>query len=173
MSDLLPAPTVTTATHAEKPVIGRLLQLYLHDFSGLAGAAGPNGLIGDDGVFSYEHFDSYWEDADREALLFRVGHRLVGFALVNGWSASGMEMDRGIAEFFVLRKYRRTGPGTHAASEIVRRDRAVREIAVADYNPPAQGFWRAAAPSMTGYTYRKIEGDGQRWSGPIWRLEPG
>ncbi len=105
-------------------------------------------------------------------MLFRVDGRLAGFALLNGWPASGIAVDRAIAEFFVLRKYRRTGLGTRAALHLIGSRLGTWEIAVARCNRPASRFWESVVRGAAGYACEEREGDGARWSGPIWRLTP-
>ncbi|MEM9355478.1 MAG: GNAT family N-acetyltransferase [Pseudomonadota bacterium] len=165
-------PSVYPASRSDRPIVERLLQLYLHDFSGFSEADDPFGDTDDNGVFHYKDLETYWQQTEREPLLFQTGSHLAGFAFVNSWSASGRGTDRAIAEFFVLRRYRRIGLGTHAATEIVRRRPAVWEIAVADYNRPALLFWRSVVANLNGYESEEIDGDGQRWCGRVVRLTP-
>ena len=95
---------VVRAEVADRATLVRLLQFYLYDFSAFAKADEPYGDVGDDGSVAYEHFESYWSNHRREPLLLRTDCQLVGFALVNDWSASGCAVDYCMAEFFVLRK---------------------------------------------------------------------
>ena len=172
MHDVRKIPLVSPVPVAEKPIIARLLQLYMHDFSEFARAGDPNGDVYEDGAFRYPHLDSYWEDAGREPLLFRVDGKIAGFAFVSGWSASGLATDYSIAEFFVLRKYRRAGIGKRAAIEIISRRPGIWEIPVAQANRPALAFWRSVVASMDGFQVEELAGDGQRWTGPIQRITP-
>lgn len=172
MSDCSPDLDISPAALTDKPIIERLVQLYLHDFSGLASAGDPFGKVDDRGRFAYAHLDRYWQDGEREALLFRLGGDLAGFALVNAWSASGLGTQKAMAEFFVLRKYRRAGLGTRAAIEVIQRHPVSWEIAVAGYNQPALQFWSSVTKSLHGFEAQKLDGDGVRWCGTIWRLMP-
>ena len=45
----------------------------------------------------------------------RADGHTAGFVLVNRWSALDQPLDYAVAEFFVLRKYRRAGVGTCSA----------------------------------------------------------
>lgn len=172
MSDRWPSLSIVPAGPAEKPVVARLLQLYLHDFSTFATADGPYGVVDERGRFAYPPFERYWRDPGHEVVLMRRDGQLAGFAMLNDWSASGHGTERAVAEFFVLRKFRRTGFGRRAAVEIIGQRPATWEIAVADYNAPAQLFWAAVMPALDGYAVTSLAGDGARWSGPIWRLTP-
>lgn len=163
---------ITNVARCEKSMIARMLQLCLHDLSEFAKAGEPYGDVEGDGAFRYDHLDGYWSDSGREPLLFRIDGRIAGFALVNQWSASGLGTDRSMAEFFILRKYRRVGLGKYAAVEIIRQRPGRWEIPIADYNRPALIFWRSIVSTMEDFSHEKISGDGQRWSGTIWRLTP-
>ncbi|MBP5858492.1 hypothetical protein KAJ83_15835 [Marivibrio halodurans] len=164
--------TIDRARLDEKPVVARLLQLYLHDFSDFAAADGPHGDVEDDGRFAYPHLESYWMASDREPLLFRWAGTLVGFALINGFAPSGTRVDHAMAEFFILRKYRRGGLGMRAALAVIRARPGVWEIGVAAYNAPAIVFWRAVLCGLDGWRCSEGAGDGARWRGPVFRLIP-
>jgi predicted acetyltransferase len=164
---------IAVAGMADKPVVARLVQFYLHDFSEFASVGSPYGDVDGNGAFAMENLDTYWREAGRMALLFRVEGNFAGFAMINQWSPSGAGVDRSVAEFFVMRKYRRGGIGRRAAHEILRRYPGIWEINIAHYNGPAQEFWRRALADVPGYTIQALQGDGKRWTGPIYRLTPG
>ncbi|MCR9221268.1 MAG: GNAT family N-acetyltransferase [Alphaproteobacteria bacterium] len=164
--------SIDRAAREEEPIVGRLLQLYLHDFSTFATPGQPYGDVGADGLFDYPILESYWMASDREPLLFRTEGRLAGFALINAVAPSGAAVDHAMAEFFILRKYRRCGLGMRAAREILRARPGVWEIGVAAYNAPAIAFWRSALGGLDDWAVRELSGDGARWRGPIFRLRP-
>ena len=78
-----------------------------------------------------------------------------------------MPRDHAVAEFFVLRKHRRTGVGTRAAHEVFRRFPGRWEVPVASYNIPALRFWRNVVRAMPAAALQEHAGDGQRWSGTV------
>jgi len=58
--------TVTEAHAAEQPLLGRLLQLYLHDFSEHAALGSPHGEVDGGGLFAYPPgLGSYWQEPGR------------------------------------------------------------------------------------------------------------
>src|SRR3954464_13541478 len=101
---------VSDVTYGDKEVLRRLIEFYDYDFSEILGWD-----VNEHGTFGYRYFDQYWTDPDRLPLFIRVDGRLAGFALV----AAGEPHD--MAEFFIMRKYRRTGIGTEAARAIFER----------------------------------------------------
>ncbi|MGI9423483.1 MAG: GNAT family N-acetyltransferase [Hyphomicrobiaceae bacterium] len=161
---------VSQAAAADQEFLARMLQLYLHDFSEFARLDEPYGELRKDGTFWYPDFDSYWREPGRSAFFIWFGERIAGFALVNRWSASGCSIDHAMAEFFILRKYRRRNIGTYAAQSLINQCPGVWEIPVAVYNRPALQFWPTVISSMDDYEIEEIPGDGERWSGTIWRL---
>ena len=96
---------VLDVSEEDRPVLRHLLELYRYDFSEFDDAD-----VGAHGEFGYRYLDHYWTDPERRPLLFRTAGRWSGFALVRTGDPNDM------AEFFVLRKYRRTGVGSEAAA---------------------------------------------------------
>ena len=126
---------VDPASASERAVVARLLELYAHDFSERNGAD-----VGDDGTYGYRYLDAYWTEPERHPFLFRVDGRLAGLALVRTGPPSDM------AEFFVLRKYRRGGLGTDAARAVFARFPGEWQVRQQWENTGAVDFWRRAIP---------------------------
>ena len=134
---------VVPASEADKPVIRRLLQLYLYDFTEFQ----PRD-VDEHGEFAYPYLDHYWAPAEGEErlpFLIRADGRIAGFALVRRPAGRAWQM----AEFFVLRMYRRHGVGRTAATRIfvdLGGDWQVAELAT---NLAAQRFWRRVISEVT------------------------
>jgi len=126
---------VVDAEQGDRPVLRRLLELYRYDFSEFDGAD-----IGPHGEFGYRYLDHYWTDDDRRPFLFRVDGAWAGFALVRVGEPNDM------AEFFVLRKYRRSGVGRMAAVDVLARLPGPWTVRQQLTNPDATSFWRSAIP---------------------------
>jgi predicted acetyltransferase len=159
--------TLTATPAAGRQTIANLLQLYLHDFSEFAVVGTPHGEVDALGRFAYAGIDGYWRDEGRAALTIEADGRLAGFALVNRWSALNRPLDHSVAEFLVLRKYRRAGVGLRAAKLLFARLPGRWEAAVAWYNAPALSFWRHAVAACADGIIEECAGDGERWSGPV------
>jgi predicted acetyltransferase len=162
--------TAVEAPAAQRPVLDRLLQLYLHDFSEFAPIGSPHGEVGAEGRFTYPRVESYWQEVGHIPLLIRADDHLAGFALVNQWSALERPLEHSVAEFFVLRKYRRARVGTRAALLIFRRYPGRWEVPVAWYNPPALAFWRSVTEEAAPGEVEELAGNGKRWAGPVLRF---
>ena len=95
----------------QKSVLRQMMELYLYDFSEFSHAD-----IKENGYFGYAYLDAYWQEAGRFPFFIRADGRLAGFILVRSCSEHNALRDpHNIAEFFVLKKYRRHGIGREAA----------------------------------------------------------
>jgi predicted acetyltransferase len=165
---------VSPAGIHEKPILRNLLELYSYDFSAIDGAD-----VDDSGLYGYEHLDLYWEEPDRFPFLVRVDGRLAGFALVRKGTYFP-ENESGetrpawlIAEFFIMRKYRRRGIGTRVARQLFDRFGGRWEIAELAENDEAQTFWRKVISEYTGGRFFECFVENDRWRGPVQVFERG
>lgn len=126
---------VIEAALSDKPVLRNLLELYQHDFS-----AFDDIDVDADGLYNYRYLDNYWTEVDRHPLLFRIDGRWAGFALVRAGTPHDM------AEFFVMRKYRRRGVGTVLAREVFARFPGEWQVRQMASNAAATVFWTRAIP---------------------------
>jgi predicted acetyltransferase len=76
-----------------------------------------------------------------------------------------------MAEFFVLRKYRRARVGMRTALLLFHQYPGVWEVPVAWYNQPALLFWRRATHRAAAGNVKECSGDGERWSGTVLRFK--
>lgn len=131
-------------SHTEKDVLHHLLQLYMYDFSVYDGNE-----LDENGLYTYPHFASYWQDPNRHPLLIRADGRIAGFALVTENTGDDGETTR-MSEFLVMQKYRRKGLGEAAARIIFDRFPGRWMVTELEENIPAQTFWRAVIGRYTG-----------------------
>jgi predicted acetyltransferase len=164
---LIDCVTLTPVPESQGQIITNLIQLYKYDFSEFAEIGSPYGEVGPDGRFTYEGLDNYWRDDGWFALKVEAEGRLAGFVLVNRWSALNRMLDHSVAEFFVLRKYRRIGVGSRAAKVLFERRPGRWEIAVARYNKPALSFWRKAIRAAVNGPFEEYAGDFERHIGTV------
>jgi predicted acetyltransferase len=141
------------ATDADKPVVARLIQLYLHDMTEHMPFA-----IGDDGLYEYDYLDRFWQ----HPYLLHVNGDLAGFALViDGCPVTGDAPCWFVAEFFVLHAYRGRGVGRAAAEAAFARHQGRWHVGVIDRNRPAAAFWGRVLP---GVAARAVQFDGEDWT---------
>ena len=134
------AVSLDAATVADATLLGNLLELYIHDLS----AACPDVVLGPDGRFGYPKLPRYWSEPDcRFAFLIRVDDHVAGFVLVTRGSPASDDPDAlDVAEFFVLRRYRGTGVGRHAAELLWRRLPGRWTVRVSEANTDGLAFWQ-------------------------------
>jgi predicted acetyltransferase len=152
---------VIPATLEQEPILANLLELYAHDFSEFHGI-----VIGTDGKFGYKQLPLYWSEPGRHPFLVRIDGRLAGLVLVKrGSEVSGNETVWDMAEFFVLRGYRRRGIGTQIAHEVWRQFRGQWGVRVMRSNVSACHFWSSAISLFTSQAISpvRVEKDGQDW----------
>lgn len=133
---------VVEASATDKTVLRRLCELYRHDLSEMDGRD-----VDEHGEFGYRYLDHYWTETDRRPFLIRVDGRWAGFVLVR------IGQPHRIAEFFVMRKYRRQGVGRQALRQVVAQFPGIWEVHELAGNAPAIAFWRASIP----YPYTETE----------------
>jgi predicted acetyltransferase len=158
---------VSPAELGEKAVLRNLLELYLYDFSEFDG-----GEVGPDGLYGHDTLDLYWTEAGRHPFLIRVDGQLAGFVLVNRHYYLPTQPDaHAIGEFFVMRKYRRSGVGEKVAVQIFQLFPGKWEVAQLADNLPAHLFWRKVIGRFTQDQYEEIFLDDNRWHGPVLTFE--
>jgi predicted acetyltransferase len=165
---------VTAAQFYEKAVLRNLMELYQYDFSEMEGED-----VNDFGLFGYRYLDHYWTDPGRFPFLIRVDGKLAGFALVRRgrYLPEKHPLPQAIplmmAEFFVMRKYRRQGVGALAAKELFSRFTGRWEVGQIAQNPAAQAFWRKVIGEYTGGRYEEVFHDAEGWRGPVQTFHSG
>lgn len=91
--------------------------------------------------------------------------RMAGFVLVRNLEESTPV--HSIAEFFILRKYRRRGVGKAAAHQIFGMFPGQWRVAQTEDNHPAQAFWRKVISEYTQGNFKEIWSNDDEWKGPI------
>ena len=173
---------ITLAKVEEKSILRHLLELYQHDLSSLDGAD-----LDAYGLYNYPYLDHYWTEAGRFPFLFRVVGKLAGFALVRrssffpefevgaghenspqmGSNVLALPHCMQMAEFCVLRKYRRQGVGRQAATWLFQKFPGRWEVPELKGNLAGNAFWRSVIHEFTGGSFEEMLLDDERWRGPV------
>jgi predicted acetyltransferase len=142
---------IIRATAGDRDLLHNLWQFYLYDFTEFTG----------DDVPASGRWDMDWiDDALRggdvhEAFIARVDGRLAGVALVEHRDDAQSRAESDLLEFFVLRKYRRSGIGTRFACAMFDSHTGRWELRVIAENTPAQAFWTKTIDAYTGGAFEK------------------
>jgi|SRR6187397_83140 predicted acetyltransferase len=150
--------TLHRASEEYKAVIQNLMQFYIYDFSEYIKYD-----VEDNGLFApYPHLDDYWkETSNKFPYIIKKDDKYVGFVLVR-FIETQERMYFSIAEFFILKKYRRTGIGKAIAVMVFDLHKGLWEVFQKESNKPAQIFWKKVIEEYTKGQYRERSEDGKR-----------
>jgi predicted acetyltransferase len=153
------------ARSSDAGLLANLLELYLHDLSEVF----PAIELGADGRFGYDTLPLYWSEPERRfPFLIRYGTRVAGFVLATrGLPASDDPGAFDVAEFFVIRRHRRSGVGRRAAFLVCDRLPGRWIVRVSKGNRGALPFWAGVIAEYTSGAAREFERTG---SPNAWRV---
>lgn len=158
---------VRRAENSERLIVRHMMELYQHDFSELDGTD-----LDEHGQYGYYDLDSFWIDPAYAAHVIKVDGKWAGFALVND-EVHVPGNTRAMLEFFIVRKYRRHGVGSHAARRILGMAPACWEIRVIHENTAAAAFWRTLLATCWPDRHACANLDDSRWHGPVFSVDTG
>lgn len=150
--------TLLRASKEDKVVIQNLMQFYIYDFSEYIKYD-----VEDNGLFApYSYLDDYWEDVNNKfPYIIKRDDKYVGFVLVK-FIESEERKYFSIAEFFILKKYRRSGIGKAIALRVFNLYKGQWEVYQKDTNKPAQIFWKKVIEEYTNGQYKERIEHGKR-----------
>lgn len=152
---------IQKATIEQKSILKNLLELYIYDFTEF----GPYD-VNADGLYGYPFLDSYWIEEGRHPFIFYVNGKIAGFVLVRcEYDGTRNEAVYSIAEFFVMKKYRRHKVGQKVAYDVFRQFPGLWEVGQMQSNTPAQMFWRRVVDDFTQGNFHEIHKTD--WNGPV------
>jgi predicted acetyltransferase len=143
---------IIKAGKGHKEALQNLLQFYIYDFSEFIDAH-----VEENGRFRDYPLDGYWTEEGHFPYMIKLDGRYAGFVLVTEDSES-----LSIAEFFIMKKYRREGLGKQVAKDIFGLHRGRWEIFQIEKNKPAQAFWRSVIKEYTGGEFTEREDEHKR-----------
>lgn len=133
----------------QKSVLMQMMELNSYDFSEFTGED-----ISEYGYYGYAHIDDYWNEAGRYPFFIRADGKLAGLVLIRSCSEySDLPRPHCVAEFFVMRKYRRHGVGLAAATQVFSRFPGGWEVSVLLNNHAALAFWESVIRGCTQGDY--------------------
>ena len=141
----------------DKTLIQHLMQLYIYDFSEYIGYD-----VEADGLFAaYPSLDEYWEQKDqRFSYIIEKDGKHAGFVLVK-FTETTERNYFSIAEFFVMKKYRRTGIGSSVATQVFGLHKGQWQVHQEEANKPAQMFWAKVIDKYTKGKFTQSSADGK------------
>lgn len=142
--------TFELVTAAQLETLHHLMQLYLYDFTEFLDIQ-----LEEDGRFRpYPDLQKYVQEpaGKHRSYLFRSMGHIAGFALVDVDQLTP-DGEHYLAEFFVLKRYRRQGIGREAAFALFDLHPGRWSVSQLVNNIPAQSFWRQVIDEYTGGSY--------------------
>ena len=148
----------------DRKTLDDLVQLYSYDFTEFIDVD-----LGPDGRYAFIDADIVWEKPKHDASFICVDRALAGFSLAYEDTSFRDPSQRTwwLAEFFVMRAYRRKGVGRRAARTLFDRLGGAWEVGQIPANEPAQAFWRSVIAEYTGGEFEEFYADDERWTGPV------
>jgi len=152
------------ASIEQKSILRNLMELYNYDFTEFD----PED-VNEYGLYGYKYLDHYWTEEDRFPFLIRVNNNWAGFVLVRktGMNSKGNDI-YSIAEFFIMKKYRKMGVGKEVAQIVFDTFKGEWKIRQIEENIPAQHFWRNVISKYTNDNFDDIRET--EWDGPVQRF---
>ena len=145
----------------EKSVLQNLIELYEYDFSEFNDAD-----VNMYGLYGYKYFDYYWTEDTRFPFFIKVGGIYAGFVLINEYCYILKDPgSKTIAEFFIMKKYRRKGIGRNVAFQIFNKFPGQWEVLQHGENEPSKLFWSKVISEYTNNNYRQEKAKTELWEG--------
>jgi predicted acetyltransferase len=146
------------ASKEDKTAIENLMQFYIYDFTEfIEYDVEGNGLFA-----PYPHLENYWrEEKNKFPYVIKKEGKYVGFVLVK-LIESEERSYFSIAEFFVMKKYRRLGIGKTIAVQVFDLHKGQWEVYQKDSNKPAQVFWKNVIKEYTKGQFKEHSEDGKQ-----------
>ena len=146
------------ASKEDKTAIENLMQFYIYDFTEFIEYD-----VEDTGLFApYPHLEDYWrEENNKFPYVIKNDDKYVGFVLVKLIESADRRYFS-IAEFFIMKKYRRLGIGKAIAVQVFDLHKGQWEVFQKDSNKPAQVFWKAVIKEYTKGKFREHSEDGKQ-----------
>lgn len=150
---------LTEVTVNKKTVLRQLIELYEYDLSPYTG-----NKVNKHGYFEYLYLDSYWTQNQRFAYFILIDEALAGFVMVNDYCEVSREAStKAIAEFFVMRQFRRQGIGREIAEKVFRLFPGPWEVHQYLQNKQSITFWEKVIGDYTFNNFvKQITDDGER-----------
>ena len=144
---------VKAADISDKPALEQLMQFYLYDFAEFEADE-----MNKSGRYTYPYLDFYWQEPDRHPFIFLSDGNLAGFALVRqNLDPTSNTCYWEMAEFFIVRRYRRLRYGAKAAKNLWRRFPGNWELRVLNSNLTAYQFWKPLIHNFTNTSYSETK----------------
>lgn len=137
-------------------LLDNLMQFYIYDFSEWL-----NLDVMRNGSFEkYKEAETYWQERNKSIYLVEKENQYAGFVLVKTIAEKNKQYFS-IAEFFILKKYRKKGLGKQVAFQVFDLYKGSWQVFQLNQNVPAQIFWHKVVSEYTGGSFKGYFKDGR------------
>ena len=151
---------ITLATPQERLPLYRMLELYQYELSDIWDQD-----LDLHGEYGYA-LDRFWNTPHSKAYIFKQDGQYAGFALLD----DRVKIPGGrywMDQFFVMKKYRRTGLGRTAALALFAQHRGAWQVGQMPDNLAAQRFWRTVIAEYTAGQFSETQVTSGWWLGVV------
>jgi len=145
--------TLVPATLQDYPIMQNMGRFYLYDMSEYLGIS-EKWTLPSDGLYTCIDFKKYWETDNTSPFLVYYEKEVAGFVIVDKKTYSS-NADFNMAQFFILRKFKRHGLGRHVAQTMFSRYPGTWEVMVLPGNEGAYRFWRNIITEHTNSNFQE------------------
>lgn len=145
--------SIQKVEYEQKSILRNLLELYKYDFSELD----PDDDINSNGLYEYKYLDHYWTEDGRYPFFIMVDDKLAGFALVRSMGENNLNQTiYSIAEFFVMKKYRKLRVGQTIAHKLFDKFSGIWKVSQIEANTPAEDNWEGPIQTFSSVNQRRV-----------------
>lgn len=135
------------ATIDDHPTIQNMGRFYVYDMTEYMGDD-EDWKIPENGLFECIDFRKYWTQPDTFPFIVRKNKEIAGFVIIDK-KGSENQVDFNMAQFFILRKFKKKGIGRGLAYQCFNRFVGVWEVMVMPKNEGAYRFWEKVIAAYT------------------------
>ena len=135
-----PALNLEPVGAEEADRLGRYLQMYLYELSGVYGDG-----MDETGRFPYPYLALYFTEPERHPYFFRAADKIVGFAMVNRHPVLPEPVDFCLAEFTIFPAYRGRGYALAAVQALTEDHPGRWQLKYSPANTVGAALWEAVA----------------------------
>jgi predicted acetyltransferase len=157
---------IRAARAEDRPALQRMLELYQYELSDIWDQD-----LDAHGEYGYAQ-DRFWSGDGCRAFVAAVSGHYAGFALADGAVKAG-QSGHWMDQFFVLKKYRRSGLGAALARHVFDALPGLWEVGQMPNNLAAQAFWRRVIALYTGGAFTETTLTSGWWQGVVQSFEAG
>lgn len=141
------------ASLSDYPTIQNMGRFYVYDMTEYMGNE-KGWEIPENGLFECIDFKKYWEQSDTFPFLIRINNEIAGFVIIDK-KGSDSQVDFNVAQFFILRKFKKQGIGRYVAYQCFNQFKGTWEVMVLPQNTGAYTFWKKIIGDYTNHCFQE------------------